>query len=165
MILPESPLEQPPDEHAHYMAQALQEAEQAAREEEVPVGAVIVFDGRVIARAHNQREQLHDPTAHAEMIAITQAAEARQSWRLDACTLYVTLEPCPMCAGAIVQARIPLVVYGAADPKAGAVDTLYHLLGDVRLNHRCQVISAVRAVECSSVLSRFFQQQRKLGKK
>jgi tRNA(adenine34) deaminase len=84
---------------------------------------------------------------------------------LDGCTLYVTLEPCPMCAGAIVQARIPLVVYGTADPKAGAVDTLYHLLDDARLNHRCQVISAVRASECSGVLSRFFQQQRKLGKK
>ena len=165
MILPESPLDQPPDEHAHYMHQALEEAEQAAREDEVPVGAVIVFEGRVIARAHNQREQLHDPTAHAEMIAITQAAETRHCWRLDACTLYVTLEPCPMCAGAIVQARIPLVVYGAVDPKAGAVDTLYHLLDDCRLNHRCQVISAVLASECSSALSRFFQQQRKLGKK
>ena len=165
MIFPESPLDENPDPHAHYMRQALDEAEQAAREDEVPVGAVILFDGRVIARAHNQREQLHDPTAHCEMIAITQAAESRQSWRLDGCTLYVTLEPCPMCAGAILQARIPLVVYGATDPKAGAVDTLFHLLDDSRLNHRCQVISGVLAPECSGVLSRFFQKQRGLGKK
>src|SRR5512133_1443552 len=110
------------------MQLALDEAERAYREDEVPIGAVVAHEGRVIASAHNQREQLHDPTAHAEMIAITQAAEARRSWRLDGCTLYVTLEPCPMCAGAIVQARIPQVVYGATDPKAGAVDTLYHLL-------------------------------------
>ena len=116
--------------HDHFMRIALEEAEQALREDEVPVGAVIVHEGRVIARAHNQREQLRDPTAHAEMIAITQAAESRQSWRLDGCTLYVTLEPCPMCAGAILQARIPTVVYGAADPKAGAVDTLFRLLDD-----------------------------------
>ena len=107
--------------HEHYMQIALEEAQQALREDEVPVGAVIVHDGRVIARAHNQRERLRDPTAHAEMIAITQAAESRNSWRLDGCTLYVTLEPCPMCAGAILQARMPTVVYGAADPKAGAV--------------------------------------------
>ena len=113
--------------HEHYMRLALEEAEQAMREDEVPVGAVIVHQDRVIASAHNQREQLHDPTAHAEMIAITQAAEAMQSWRLDGCTLYVTLEPCPMCAGAILQARIPMLVYGAADPKAGAVHTLYQI--------------------------------------
>jgi tRNA(adenine34) deaminase len=151
--------------HEHWMKQALQEAELAMSEEEVPIGAVIVADNRVIARAHNQREQLHDPTAHAEMIAITQAAAARASWRLDGCTLYVTLEPCPMCAGAIVQARIPLVVYGAADPKAGAVQTLYHLLDDERLNHRCEVVCGVLAEPCGQILSRFFQQQRRLGKK
>jgi tRNA(adenine34) deaminase len=102
------------------MRLALQEARQALEEDEVPIGAVIVQHERVIASAHNQREQLHDPTAHAEMIAITQAAQSLQSWRLDDCILYVTLEPCPMCAGAIIQARIPWVVYGAADPKAGA---------------------------------------------
>ena len=107
--------------HDHFMRIALEEAHKALEENEVPIGAVIVYDGRVIARAHNQREQLHDPTAHAEMIAITQAAQSRQSWRLDGCTLYATLEPCPMCAGAIVQARIPMVVYAASDPKAGAV--------------------------------------------
>ena len=147
------------------MKLALEEAEQAVREEEVPIGAVIVYEDRVIARAHNQREQLHDPTAHAEMIAITQAAEARRSWRLDGCTLYVTLEPCPMCAGAIVQARIPTVVYGATDPKAGAVHTLYHLLDDSRLNHRCLTVSGVLAKPCGEILTGFFQQQRRLGKK
>jgi len=151
--------------HEHYMRLALQEAERALAEDEVPVGAVIVHEDRVIAAAHNQREQLHDPTAHAEMIAITQAAEARGSWRLDACTLYVTLEPCPMCAGAILQARIPTVVYGATDPKAGAVHTLYQLLDDPRLNHRCLIVSGVLAEPCGAILSRFFQKQRQMGKK
>ncbi|MBL9081944.1 MAG: nucleoside deaminase [Planctomycetales bacterium] len=147
------------------MRMALREAEQAFLEDEVPVGAIIVHGDEVIAAAHNQREQLHDPTAHAEMIAITQAAEALGSWRLDACVLYVTLEPCPMCAGAIVQARVPWVVYGAADPKAGAVDSLFTLLRDPRLNHRCQTTSGVLAAECGEILSRFFQAKRKLGKK
>ena len=151
--------------HDHFMRIALEEAELALREEEVTVGAIIVHEGRLIARAHNQREQLHDPTAHAEMVAITQAAESRQSWRLDECTLYVTLEPCPMCAGAILQARIPTVVYGAADPKAGAVDTLFRLLDDPRLNHRVESVSGVLAAPCGEILSRFFQQQRRLGKK
>ncbi len=151
--------------HETYMQQALAEAEQAFAENEVPVGAVIVHDNRVIAAAHNQREQLRDPTAHAEMVAITQASDARQSWRLDDCTLYVTLEPCPMCAGAVVQARIPLVVYGAADPKAGAVESLYQLLGDPRLNHRAAVVPGVLGAACGQILSRFFQQQRRLGKK
>jgi tRNA(adenine34) deaminase len=144
---------------------AYQEAQAALAEDEVPVGAVIVHQGQVIAAAHNQREQLRDPTAHAEMIAITQAAESLGSWRLDDCTLYVTLEPCPMCAGAIVQARIALVVYGAQDPKAGAVDTLYQLLRDPRLNHRCQSVSHVLAEPCSAILTQFFQRQRGLGKK
>ncbi len=151
--------------HEIYMRLALQEAEQALSEDEVPVGAVIVHDGRVVASAHNQREQLHDPTAHAEMIAITQAAEAVGSWRLDGCTLYVTLEPCPMCAGAILQARIPTVVYGATDPKAGAVRTLYRLLEDPRLNHRCLIVSDVLGEACGEILTRFFRQQRALGKK
>ena len=151
--------------HDHFMQLAMEEAEQALRENEVPVGAVVVFDGRVIARAHNQREQLHDPTAHAEMIAITQAAESRQSWRLDGCTLYVTLEPCPMCAGAILQARLPTLVYGASDPKAGAVDSLFRLLDDPRLNHRVETIAGVSAGPCGEILSRFFQEQRRLGKK
>jgi tRNA(adenine34) deaminase len=156
---------QGPTVHEHFMKLALEEARQAFSEGEVPVGAVIVWQGRLIARAHNQREQLHDPTAHAEMIAITHAAEARRSWRLDDCTLYVTLEPCPMCAGAILQARIPEVVYGAADPKAGAVRTLYQLLDDPRLNHRSMVVSEVLAGPCGLILSQFFQEQRRLGKK
>ena len=151
--------------HDHFMRIALEEAVQALREDEVPVGAVIVYEDRLIARAHNQREQLHDPTAHAEMIAITQAAEARQSWRLDGCTLYVTLEPCPMCAGAILQARLPQLVYGTTDPKAGAVDTLFRLLDDPRLNHRVSTVGGVLAPACGEILSRFFQQQRRLGKK
>jgi tRNA(adenine34) deaminase len=151
--------------HDHFMKLALDEARRALDENEVPVGAVVVHQGRVIASAHNQREQLRDPTAHAEMIAITQAAESMQSWRLDDCTLYVTLEPCPMCAGAIVQARIPVLVYGAADPKAGAVRTLYHMLDDPRLNHRCQVAANVMGEQCAEILSRFFQTQRRLGKK
>ena len=151
--------------HDHFMRLALEEAELAWREEEVPIGAVIVHDARVIASAHNQREQLHDPTAHAEMIAITQAAEALGSWRLEGCTLYVTLEPCPMCAGAILQARVPVVVYGALDPKAGAVDSLFQLLSDRRLNHRCQIVPGVLAEPCGRVLTEFFQQQRRLGKK
>jgi tRNA(adenine34) deaminase len=151
--------------HDDFMRLALAEAEAAFAENEVPIGAVVVHDGRVIAAAHNQREQLHDPTAHAEMIAITQAAEALRSWRLEGCTLYVTLEPCAMCAGAIVQARIPEVIYGATDPKAGAVVTLYQLLSDRRLNHTCQVVGGVLAQRCGDLLSRFFQAQRRLGKK
>ena len=155
-----------PDEFNYFMQLALQEAEAAAEEGEVPVGAVIVHsERRVIASDHNRREQLRDPTAHAEMLAITQAAEALGSWRLEDCTLYVTLEPCPMCAGAIVQARIPRVVYGADDPKSGAVQSLFTLLNDARLNHQCSVVSGVLAEPCGNVLSRFFQRQRALGKK
>src|SRR5271156_3059168 len=135
-----------------HMEMALDEAEQAAAEDEVPVGAVIVsLEQGVIARAHNQREQLHDPTAHAEMIAITQAAQALGSWRLENCILYVTLEPCPMCAGAIVLARLPMVVYGTTDPKAGACDTLYRITADPRLNHRAQVVSGVLAERCARI--------------
>jgi tRNA(adenine34) deaminase len=148
-----------------YMRQALREAEAAFAEDEVPIGAVIVHDGRVIAAAHNQREQLHDPTAHAEMIAITQAAGVLGDWRLDDCTLYVTLEPCPMCAGAIVLARVPRVVYGAVDPKAGAVATLYQLLNDARLNHRAEVVAGVRADECGAILTQYFAEKRRQGKK
>jgi tRNA(adenine34) deaminase len=152
-------------QHDHYMRRALAEAEQALAELEVPIGAVIVQADRVIAAAHNQREMLHDPTAHAEMIAITQAASNLGDWRLEGCTLYVTLEPCVMCCGAILQARVPVVVYGATDPKAGAVHTLFHLLSDERLNHRCQIVPGVLAPECGEILTRFFQAQRRLGKK
>jgi tRNA(adenine34) deaminase len=148
--------------HEAHMEMALEEGEIAGAEDEVPVGAVIVsLKQGVIARAHNQREQLLDPTAHAEMIAITQAAQALRSWRLDDCVLYVTLEPCPMCAGAIVQARIPSVVYGASDPKAGACDTLYRITTDPRLNHRCQVIGGVLPERCSGLLSAFFAGKRR----
>ncbi len=136
--------------HEHWMRRALRLAEQAAEQNEVPVGALILHDGQVIAEAWNQREQLNDPTAHAEMIAITQAAESLRSWRLQRCTLYVTLEPCPMCAGAIVQARLPLVVFGATDPKGGGVVSLYRLLGDERLNHRCRGVEGVLAEPCGA---------------
>jgi tRNA(adenine34) deaminase len=159
-------LSQAGSQHDEFMRRALREAEAAQAEEEVPIGAIIVYDDpacdspRVIAAAHNQREQLRDPTAHAEMIAITQAAQALNNWRLERCTLYVTLEPCPMCAGAIVLARIPRVVYGAADPKAGAANTLYQLLDDPRLNHRAEVIAGVLAEECGQLLSRFFAKKR-----
>jgi tRNA(adenine34) deaminase len=153
------------DRHEVYMLRALAEAAAAREEEEVPVGAVIVHRAKIIASAHNQREQLHDPTAHAEMIAITQASESLGSWRLEECVLYVTLEPCPMCAGAILQSRIPIVVYGATDPKAGAVQSLFQLLSDPRLNHRCQVVPGVLAEPCGLILTEFFQAQRRLGKK
>jgi tRNA(adenine34) deaminase len=151
--------------HVAHMELALEEAAAAAAEDEVPVGAVIVAPRRgVIARAHNQRERLLDPTAHAEMIALTQAAQALRSWRLDDCLLYVTLEPCPMCAGAVVQARLPVVVYGAADPKAGACDTLYRITSDPRLNHRAQVIGGVLAERCAGVLGDYFAAKRRQGK-
>jgi tRNA(adenine34) deaminase len=151
--------------HDFYMQLALQQAEEAMNEKEVPVGCVIVLGEQVIGAAHNQREQLRDPTAHAEMIAITQAAQAMNDWRLEECTLYVTLEPCCMCAGAILQARIPRVVYGATDPKAGAVSTLYSLLNDARMNHRCEVIPGILSAPSGEILTRFFQAQRRLGKK
>jgi tRNA(adenine34) deaminase len=153
--------------HQLHMEMALEEAALAADEDEVPVGALIVSLelGQVIARAHNQREQLQDPTAHAEILAITQAAAAMRSWRLEQCLLYVTLEPCPMCAGAIVQARLPVVVYGCTDPKAGACHTLYQITSDPRLNHRCQVVGGVLADRCAEKLSKFFAAKRALGKK
>ncbi|CAN5551250.1 tRNA adenosine(34) deaminase TadA [soil metagenome] len=151
---------------AHYMQLALQEAAQAAAEDEVPIGCVIVHTALgVIAASHNQKEQLTDPTAHAEMIALTQAAKAMNSWRLTDCTLYVTLEPCPMCAGGIVQARVPRVVYGCPDPKAGACHTLFEITNDVRLNHRCEVVGSVLAAESAAMLSSFFVAKRALGKK
>jgi len=151
--------------HVKHMEMALAEARIAFDADEVPVGAVIVsHEHGVIARAHNLREAKKDPTAHAEMLAITSAAEALQSWRLENCVLYVTLEPCPMCAGAIVLARLPMIVYGTTDPKAGACDTLYHITSDPRLNHRAQVVSGVLAESCAAILSEFFAAKRKLGK-
>ncbi len=151
--------------HDYWMRQALDQARAAFEKDEVPVGAVVVHEERVIAQAHNQRESLNDPTAHAEMIAITQAAEALKSWRLSDCTLYVTLEPCPMCAGAIVQSRLPTVIFGAADPKGGGCQSLYAITNDERLNHRSIVIGGVLEHESSTILSEFFQKQRDLGKK
>lgn len=151
--------------HARFMRYALDQARIAYETGEVPVGAIIVHQDRIIAEGYNQRETLKDPTAHAEMIAITQAAEAMESWRLLDCTLYVTLEPCPMCAGAIVQARIPTVIYGTTDPKAGAAHTLYNITSDVRLNHQAMVIGGVLQEECRSILQEFFLAQRALGKK
>ena len=153
------------DSYVQYMQLALVEARRAIEVKEVPVGAVIVHGQQVIAAAHNQRETLADPTAHAEMIAITQAASALEDWRLSGCTLFVTLEPCPMCAGAILQARIPKVVFGALDPKAGSVTSLYQLLEDRRLNHTASVTGGVLAEECGRLLSDFFRSQRRLGKK
>jgi tRNA(adenine34) deaminase len=155
----------PGPRHKEFMQLALREAEAALAEDEVPIGAVIVHSGQVIASAHNQRETLRDPTAHAEMIAITQAAGALGSWRLEETTMYVTLEPCAMCAGAIVLARVPMVVYGATDPKAGAVASLYRLLEDGRLNHRAEVIGGVLAAPCGEILTRFFEQKRRETKK
>lgn len=147
--------------HQFHMEMALEEAEHAREEDEVPVGAVIVsLDRGVIARAHNQREQLHDPTAHAEMIALTQAAQALQHWRLLNCIMYVTLEPCPMCAGAVVQARLPMLVYGATDAKAGACHSLYEITNDARLNHRVDVLAGVQAEACGGILSEFFRKKR-----
>lgn len=151
--------------HERWMRLALDHARRAFEMDEVPVGAIVVHDDRVIGEGFNQRETLHDPTAHAEMIAITQAAEVLQSWRLIGCTLYVTLEPCPMCAGAIVQARLPQVVYGTTDQKGGACHTLYQITSDERLNHRSQVIGGVLRLECAAVLQEFFAQQRSKGKK
>jgi tRNA(adenine34) deaminase len=162
VITPGNNLLQP---HDAWMHRALVQAQLAFEAGEVPIGAIVVHGDSVIAEAHNQREMLKDPTAHAEMIAITQAAESLGSWRLLDCTLYVTLEPCPMCAGAIVQARIPRVIYGAADPKAGACHTLFQITADPRLNHSATVIGGVLEVECRAILQEFFQQQRAQGKK
>ncbi len=148
--------------HARGMELALRVARRALEQEEVPVGAVVLGpDGALLGQAHNQRETLQDPTAHAEMIAITQAATALGSWRLEGTRLYVTLEPCTMCAGAIVHARIPVVVFGAFDPKAGAAGSLYNVLADDRLNHRPELIGGIHADECGELLREFFQERRR----
>lgn len=164
MISEPAPL--PEMDHSHFMKLAIQQAIEAFDQDEVPVGAVIVNpELRVIGAASNQKITLCDPTAHAEILAITQAAEAMGDWRLEGCTMYVTLEPCPMCAGAILQARLPQVVYGASDPKAGAVRSLFELLNDARLNHRCEVVAGVMEDACRDLLTTFFQQKRAMGKK
>ncbi|MDR1745554.1 MAG: tRNA adenosine(34) deaminase TadA, partial [Planctomycetota bacterium] len=142
------------------MAQALRSAVDAAEEGEVPVGAVIYHRDRLVARAHNQRETLQDPTAHAEILAITQAAAALESWRLEDCTLYVTLEPCAMCAGALVLSRMPRLVFGAWDPKAGACGSVLDVLSCERLNHTVEVVSGVLADQCGLILRDFFRERR-----
>ncbi len=145
------------------MESALREADQAKKRKEVPVGAVVVHNGRIIGRGYNQLETLQDPTAHAEMIAITAAAAGLGSRRFDGCTLYVTLEPCAMCAGAIVLARIPRLVFGASDPKAGACGTLFNIVQDARLNHRVECVGGVSGERCGEMLSEFFASLRGAG--
>jgi tRNA(adenine34) deaminase len=149
----------PSDER--FMQAALAEAEAAESEGEVPVGAVVVLEGRIIGRGHNRVEAAQDPTAHAEIIAIGAAAQTLNTWRLDDATLYVTLEPCHMCAGAIVLARIPRLVFGARDPKAGACGSLALVPQDLRLNHRAEIVPGVLAEECAAILEAFFRAKRR----
>lgn len=150
-----------------FMQEALALAQEAAAMGEIPVGAIVVYhpdhaEPTIIGRGFNRREAHHDPTAHAEVVAIRQAATYLQQWRLLNCTLYVTLEPCPMCAGAIINARLPRLVYGCNDPKAGAVETLYQICTDSRLNHRLEVLSGLMTEECSHILKIFFANRRKI---
>lgn len=147
-----------------FMLEALSEAQKAATLGEVPIGAVIVYQDEIIARAHNLRETTQNATTHAELLAIQQACAKIGSWRLEEMTLYVTLEPCPMCAGAILQSRIPRVVYGARDVKAGCVDSLYRLLNDARFNHECEVTEGILAEECGGILTQFFRNLREQKK-
>lgn len=147
--------------HDHWMRLAMGEAQSAARQGDVPIGAVVVRDGELVAAAHNRREADADPTAHAEILALRASAEALGTWRLHGCTLYVTLEPCAMCAGATVLARLDRLVFGADDPKAGAVGALYDIPRDPRLNHQVQVVRGIRAAECGQVLKEFFGKRRR----
>ncbi|WP_028550937.1 tRNA adenosine(34) deaminase TadA [Paenibacillus sp. UNC451MF] len=147
-------------QHIPFMNAAMEEARKAEALLEVPIGAVVVWNDTIIGRGHNLRETTRDPLAHAELIAIKQASEHLGAWRLLDCRLYVTLEPCPMCAGAIVQSRIPQVIYGTTDPKAGCAGTLMNLLQEERFNHRVDVISGVLQEECSSMLTQFFRRLR-----
>jgi tRNA(adenine34) deaminase len=150
-------------EHERWMEFAFKEAEQAYKRKEVPVGCVIVRENRIIGKGHNQIETLKDPTAHAEIIAITAAATQLDNQRLDQCVLYVTLEPCPMCAGAIVLARIPTLVFGAPDPKSGACGSLYNVVQDERLNHRVELVKGILEPKCSALLKDFFSKLRTNG--
>ncbi len=147
-------------EDEKWMEFALKEAEQAYKRKEVPVGAIVVKNGRIIGKGYNQIESLQDPTAHAEMIAITAAATNLGNRRFEECTLYVTLEPCPMCAGSIVLARIPRLVYGASDPKAGACGTLFNIVQDERLNHRAEIVNGILEGRCNDLLKEFFSKVR-----
>ena len=151
------------DSDETYMAMALAEARRAEEIGEVPIGAVVVCDGAVVSAGHNRREIDHDPAGHAEFIAIRKASQALQRWRLSECTVYVTLEPCPMCAGLMHQARVARCVYAAADPKAGALGTLYDLSSDERLNHRFEVRAGVLAEESAALLRAFFTHLRGSG--
>jgi len=143
-----------------YMKMAIEQAQIAEENGDVPIGAIIVYENQIIGKTYNQREQLQDPTAHAEIIALTQAAAFIENWRLHGCTMYVTLEPCTMCAGAMVLARIDRLVYGCDDPKTGAVKSLYNIATDERLNHIINVTSGVLAEECSALLQHFFRRRR-----
>ena len=144
------------------MKQALHEAKKAARKGEVPIGAVIVLDNKIIARSHNLKETTADPTAHAEIIAIKKASRKLKEWRLLNSTIYVTLEPCIMCMGALIQARVPRLVFGSYDPKAGACGSLYDVSNDKRLNHRIKTINGIMAVECERILKEFFKSLRRM---
>lgn len=146
--------------HRMWMDRALAQARLAEEHDDVPVGAIVVREGEIVAAGHNRREADGDPTAHAEILVLRAAAARLGSWRLEGCTLYVTLEPCTMCAGALVLARLPRLVYGASDPKAGAVRSLYEIATDPRLNHRVDVVEGVAAEECGAVLRRFFRARR-----
>jgi tRNA(adenine34) deaminase len=158
--MPDDPIIDLQSDH-YFMGEALRQARRAYEAEEVPVGAVVVREGRIIARASNQVELLRDATAHAEMLALTQAEEVVGDWRLTDCTLYVTKEPCPMCAGAIVHVRLARVVFGTGDPKAGAAGGVINLLQFPSLNHRCEITSGVREAECRQLLQGFFAEQRR----
>ncbi len=147
-------------DHERWMEFAFKEAEQAYKRKEVPIGAVIVHENRIIGRGYNQTETLRDPTAHAEIIAITAAASQLDNHRLENCTMYVTLEPCAMCAGAIVLARIPTLVFGTPDPKAGACGTLFNIVQDERLNHRVELVKGVLEAQCGGILKDFFSRIR-----
>lgn len=147
-------------EHERWMREAIAEARLAEQKQEVPIGAVVIHNGVIVGRGHNLRETMQDGTAHAEMIAIREACQRLEAWRLLDCTLYVTLEPCPMCAGAIVQSRIKQVVFGASDPKAGCAGTLMNLLQEPKFNHQTEVIGGVLEQECGGMLSQFFRKLR-----
>src|SRR5580765_949682 len=162
-LMPDDPIIDLQSDH-YFMGEALRQAARAYEAEETPVGAVVVREGRIIARAFNQVELLKDATAHAEMLALTQAEEAVGDWRLTDCTLYVTKEPCPMCAGAIVHVRLARVVFGANDPKAGAAGSALNLLQFPTLNHRCEITAGVREPECRQLLQTFFTEQRAKNK-
>ncbi|MFH0888086.1 MAG: tRNA adenosine(34) deaminase TadA [Planctomycetota bacterium] len=144
----------------NYMKESIKEALKALEEDEVPIGAVIVYQDKIIGRAYNQREKLRDPTAHAEMIALTQAASFLDNWRLKDTTIYVTIEPCIMCAGALVNARVKRLVYGAKDPKAGGCGSIFNIIDDSRLNHQVEVTSGVLEKDCQSILQKFFKIKR-----